>query len=182
MCQANTNQTFYDECVNATASPQKWIILNKFDKNYSNEILDDINSTSSEFATGLIFQTTNRITTDHVVEYPAIISEDLTYANTPELANFSYNVQPGYRALYKHTFIAHCEVVNYVWPTYYIYGGLWGAIMITFTVWLYCMPESERFSLQKSLIMLPLLKCFEAFLEGGYLHYCPFYSTTSNGV
>lgn len=54
--------------------------------------------------------------------------------------------------------------------------------MIAFTVWLYCTPESERFSLQKSLIMLPTLKCLEVFLEGGYLSYCPFYSITSNGI
>lgn len=67
-------------------------------------------------------------------------------------------------------------------PTYYAYGILWAIIAIGFTIWLYCMPESERFSLQKSLIMLPTLKCFEVFLEGGYLNYCPFYEISSNGV
>ena len=67
-------------------------------------------------------------------------------------------------------------------PTYYTFGGLWGAIAILFTVTLYMMPASERFSLQKSLIMLPTLKCLETLLEGGFLAYCPWYSLTSNGV
>lgn len=73
-------------------------------------------------------------------------------------------------------------MLNPVVPTYYVYGGLWALIAVGFTTWLYCMPAQERFSLQKSLIMLPVMKCAEVFLEGGYLAFCPFYSIDSNGV
>ena len=54
-------------------------------------------------------------------------------------------------------------------PSYYTFGALWGLIVILFTVALYSMPASERFSLQKSLIILPSLKCAEVLLEGGFL-------------
>lgn len=99
-----------------------------------------------------------------------------------EFDQYSSNVNPGYYANYSHNFIENCWVLDPVVPTYYAFGGLWALIATGFTVMLYCMPESERFSLQKSLIMLPTLKCLEVFLEGGYLSYCPFYSITSNGV
>lgn len=91
-------------------------------------------------------------------------------------------MNPGYNATYSHTFIENCWVLLPVVPTYYAFGIAWGVIAIGFTVWLYCMPITERMPIQKSLIMLPTLKCLEVCLEGGYLNYCPFYDITSNGV
>ena len=107
---------------------------------------------------------------------------EASYGKVSDFKEYAANLNAGYIANYTHTFIENCWVLDPVVPTYYVYGGIWGLIFIGYTVWLYCMPASERFSLQKSLIMLPTLKCMEVFLEGGFLAYCPFYSITSNGV
>ena len=70
---------------------------------------------------------------------------------------------------YSHTFIENCWVLNPVVPTYYAYGATWGLITVVFVIMTYTVPVSERFSLQKSLIILPILKCAETSLEGGFL-------------
>jgi hypothetical protein len=128
-------------------------------------------------------ETSQIVTSNSSFAEPQIMSE-VSIGIGKELRDYAYNVTADeqYVATYNHTFIQHCQAVRYVWPTYYGYGCAWALITILFTTVLYCMPESERFSLQKSLIMLPVLKCAEVFLEGGYLSFCPFYSLTSNGV
>jgi len=87
-----------------------------------------------------------------------------------------------YPVNYTHHFIENCWVLEPIVPAYYVYGMAWGLIVTVFTVGLFCMPASERFSLQKSLIILPSLKCAEVLLEGGFLQMCPWYSVTSNGI
>jgi hypothetical protein len=37
------------------------------------------------------------------------------------------------------------------------------------------MPPLERFSMQKSLIMLPALKALEVVLDGSFLNMCPWF-------
>ena len=56
-------------------------------------------------------------------------------------------MNPGYNATYTHVFVEHCGVLKYVVPTYFVYGGMWFVIAVAFTIALYCVPESERFSL-----------------------------------
>ena len=60
-------------------------------------------------------------------------------------------------------------------PTYFVFAGIWAVIFLAFTIYLYMMPAIERFSLQKSLIMLPSLKALEVFLDGCFLSMCPWY-------
>lgn len=136
--------------------------------------------------TGLIFETNQIISTNQSYSYPPIISE-VAYAEGIQFQQYSFNfntsiTQQQYYAIYQHHFIENCWALNRVVPTYYTFGAMWGTIAIVFIVSLYSTPASERFSLQKSLIMLPTLKCFETLLEGGFLAYCPWYSLTSNGV
>jgi hypothetical protein len=61
--------------------------------------------------------------------------------------NYNGVVNPAYYATYSHFFIENCWVLDPIKPTYYAYGGTWAAIAIVFIVSLYCVPESERFSL-----------------------------------
>jgi hypothetical protein len=72
---------------------------------------------------------------------------EASYTVVDNFKQYSANINPGYIATYSHTFIENCWVLDPVVPTYYVYGGLWAAITIGYTVWLYCMPASERFSL-----------------------------------
>jgi hypothetical protein len=158
-----------------------WIILNPFDKTDSSAIIDEVRNNPDKNVTGLIFETNQIISTNQTYAWPQIMSE-ASYNTVDNFKQYSVNINPGYIATYTHTFIENCWVLDPVVPTYYAYGGLWALITIVYTVWLYCMPLQERLSIQKSSIMLPLLKCMEVFLEGGYLSYCPFYSVSNNGL
>ena len=89
---------------------------------------------------------------------------------------YAYNYQEAeYAATYNHYFIENCWVLDPLVPTYFVYAALWGLITLIFTIYLYCMPEQERFSLQKSLLLLPSLKAFEVLLDGAFLNMCPWY-------
>lgn len=172
MCYATTLENFHNNCQNQTAADQglfNWIIMNPFKSESSNEIIDDIKNDRDKNVTGLIFETNQIITTNQTYEWPQIMSE-ATYDTCAKFQAYAYNLNPGYNATYTHTFIQNCWVLEPVVPTYFAYGGAWGAITILFIVAFYCVPETERFSLQKSLIFLPLLKCAEVFLEGGFLN------------
>lgn len=87
-----------------------------------------------------------------------------------------------YQADYSHHFIENCAVLDPLVPAYYAYAGTWGLYAIVFTVYLYLMPPMERLPLQKSLIMLPVMKCIEELLEGSFLNLCPWYSIESNAI
>lgn len=65
--------------------------------------------------------------------------------------------------------------MNPIVPTYFTFAGLWLLITIVYTAYLYMMPPIERFALQKSMIMLPSLKCLEIFLDACFLSMCPWY-------
>ena len=64
MCYAEDIDQFYSECnndtltlSNITGNYHKWIILNKFNQDKSNAIIDDVNNTADKNVTGLIFET-----------------------------------------------------------------------------------------------------------------------------
>ena len=67
MCYAPTLQKFKDECNNETLKAEgyeKWIILNPFDSDNSNEIIDDVKNDPDKNVTGLIFETNQIISTN----------------------------------------------------------------------------------------------------------------------
>lgn len=128
------------------AGKDKWIIINPFDSTYSNQIIEEVKNKNDSNVTGLIFETNQIISTNQSYKSPSIISE-ASYNLVGEFDEYSYNLQPGYIANYSHTFIENCWVLDPVVPTYYIYGGMWALLTLVFTVTLYCMPVSERFSL-----------------------------------
>ena len=96
-------------------------------------------------------------------------------SETNQFMNYSFNINPGYNVNYTHNFIENCYVLTPIVPAYYVFASLWTVIFIVYTVYLYMMPAIERFSLQKSLIMLPTLKALEVFLDGCFLSMCPWY-------
>jgi hypothetical protein len=122
----------------------------------------------------LIFETDQIITAQKTYNYPPIISE----ASTTEVGsfyNYSYNINPGYNSVYTHTFIENCWVLNPIVPAYWVFSCLWLLITIFYTTYLYMMPPLERFTMQKSLIMLPALKALEVVLDGSFLNMCPWF-------
>lgn len=66
-------------------------------------------------------------------------------------------------------------MLNPIVPSYFVFASLWALITIVYTAYLYIMPPLERFTLQKSLIMLPSLKALEVLLDGCFLNMCPWY-------
>lgn len=149
MCFATNISQFNSSCNNETMKAlgyEKWIILNPFEKTYSNEIIEEIKNNPDKNVTGLIFETNQIISTNQSYSWPQIMSE-ASYASVSNFKSYAANLNPGYIANYSHTFIENCWVLDPVVPTYYIYGGIWGLITIGYTVWLYCVPLSERFSL-----------------------------------
>jgi hypothetical protein len=144
-------------------------MINPFGKNESNEIMQYYNNqTTDESVQGLIFETDQIITAQHTYQFPSIISEAST-REVLEFQNFSYNVAPGYTSMYTHNFIENCWVLAPIVPTYYVFACIWTLITLVYTVYLYMMPAIERFSLQKTLIMLPSMKALEVFLDGLFL-------------
>ena len=76
--------------------------------------------------------------------------------------------------MYHHVFIANCDVLDAIVPTYYVAASLWAAMAIFFSAYLYFyIPSQSRLSLQKSLLLLPALKTLEVVLEGIWLDNCP---------
>lgn len=151
-------------------------MINPFSKNDSNEIIQYYNNgTGDNVVQGLIFETDQIITAQRTYAYPQIISEASTKEVT-EFQSFAYNESPVvYTTTYSHNFIENCWVLNPIVPTYYVFASIWLLITIAFTVWVYRMPVIERFSMQKSMIMLPALKTLEVFLDGSFLSMCPWY-------
>ena len=50
-------------------------------------------------------------------------------------------------------------------PTYFVYSGIWFVTAAAAAIYLYfIIPSESRMSLQKSLILLPAMKCLEVFL------------------
>ena len=74
MCFAPTLAEFHAECNNKTIEEElnisKWIILNPFEQDYSNEIIDDIKNNATKNVTGLIFETNQIISTNQSYSYP----------------------------------------------------------------------------------------------------------------
>lgn len=67
MCYARNITYFNQTCNNETLKAQgitKWIILNPFEKNASNEIIDQIKNNPDQNVTGLIFETNQIISTN----------------------------------------------------------------------------------------------------------------------
>jgi hypothetical protein len=150
-------------------------LINPFSKNDSNEIIQYYNNgTGDNVIQGLIFETDQIITAQRTYSYPQIISEAST-KEVSEFQSFSWNINQGYTTTYTHNFIENCWVLNPIVPTYITFACMWLAITIVYTTYLYCMPVIERFSMQKSMIMLPALKTLEVFLDGCFLSMCPWY-------
>jgi hypothetical protein len=151
------------------------VLINPFSKNDSNEIIQYYNNgTADNVVQGLIFETDQIITAQRTYQYPQIISEAST-KDVQEFEGYSYNINPGYTTTYTHNFIENCWVLNPIVPTYFVFASIWLVITIAYTVYLYMMPAIERFSMQKSMIMLPALKTLEVFLDGCFLSMCPWY-------
>jgi len=68
----------------------------------------------------------------------------------------------------------NCGVLKAIVPTYFVYAAIWLLVAALMTLYLYVfIPAESRLSLEKSLLLLPLLKALEVVLEGLWLDYCP---------
>ena len=127
---------------------------------------------------GLIFDTESVMTSENTYSIPPIMSE-ATPAKCAEMKPYCYNELEdpslySYTVDYKHVFIENCWVLDPLVPMYYTYTGIWLAMALGFSIYLYfIIPAESRLSLQKSLLLLPALKACEVILEGIWLDYCP---------
>lgn len=187
LCYSESISSFRTQCNEShNETDDRWIVIHPFDATYSNELIDDIKNNDTTRVDGLIFVTSQLISTNQSYSEPAIISE-CTPNTEYEFNQYAYNYnnlqpQTQYKAKYTHHFIENCWVLSPVKPTYYTYACLWALIGIAFAVKLYLSPAMERFPLQKALLAIPAMKTCECALEGGYLAMCPWYSVTSNAI
>ena len=113
---------------------------------------------------GLIFQTEQSITTNQTYEHPPIISEALP-STINKFKDYSYNIAGlKYDTTYSHTYVQNCWVLDPIVPTYYAFSIYWAAVSVVWIIALRCVPERERFSLQKNLTMIPLFSAAETAL------------------
>ena len=118
------------------------------------------------------------MTSEKYYDKPQIMSE-ATPSKCAELMPYCYNMleDPStgtYETVYRHVFIENCGVLSAIVPTYYVVASIWGALFLFFAGYLYLViPNESRFSLQKSLLLLPALKALEVVLEGIWLDNCP---------
>lgn len=153
----------------------------------TNEVIQKLQSGSSEAeaVTGLIFSVDASMTAQSIYSSPQIMSE-ATSADSEKLKRYAFNMVESqslhwYHARYEHFFINNCDVLEALVPSYFLLAGFWLAIAIVFTAHLYlCTPSHSRLNLQKSLILLPIIKAVEVILEGLWLDHCPWVSTTSS--
>ena len=156
------------------------ILINPFNKTATNIMINMIQNDTdiSNKVVGLIFDTDAIMTSEKYYTKPPIMSE-ATPTKCLELSPYCYNMleDPSvetYQAVYHHVFIANCDVLDAIVPTYYVAASLWAAMAIFFSAYLYFyIPSQSRLSLQKSLLLLPALKTLEVVLEGIWLDNCP---------
>lgn len=104
---------------------------------------------------------------------------EATPSDCEKLKPYSYNqlddpTKYTYDTKYQHFFVANCDVLGAIIPTYFVYSGLWLLAAAAAAIYLYFfIPSESRLSLQKSLILLPAMKALEVFLQGLWLDYCP---------
>mmetsp|Transcript_15026 Transcript_15026/g.20405 ORF Transcript_15026/g.20405 Transcript_15026/m.20405 type:complete len:255 (+) Transcript_15026:39-803(+) len=179
ICWAKSWAVYTEECYDKVAS--KWILINEFDKNFTNEMIDKIRNVTDPAANavvGLIFETNSVMTSESLYSRPPIMSE-ATPGDCNTLKPYAYNkledpTDQSYKTKYQHFFVANCGVLDAIVPTYFVYTAMWLVTAGVAAAYLYfIIPSESRLSLQKSLLLLPALKALEVFLQGIWLNYCP---------
>lgn len=163
------------------------ILINPFDKNYTNEMISLIQEDNDQAnaVVGLVFQTDSVMTSESKYSRPPIMSE-ATPADCNKLKPYAYNsledpTSYTYKTKYQHFFVANCDVLSTIIPTYFVYSAIWAVAAGAMTIYLYFfIPSEAKLSLQKSMILLPAMKILEVFLQGLWLNYCPWVSTENN--
>lgn len=76
----------------------------------------------------------------------------------------------------EHNFIERCYLLTDVIPNYFIMSLIWLGILIAY--WLHTFVFRKQYSLylQRFLLMIPLIKIFETFINGLFLTKCPWLS------
>lgn len=91
LCWAESWDTYTEECYNKDTDAQ-WILINPFDKNYTNSLITLIQDDNAQAnaVIGLIFETDSVMTSESRYSKPPIMSEaDAVDCNT--LKPYSYN-------------------------------------------------------------------------------------------
>ena len=72
-----------------------------------------------------------------------------------------------------HTFIKRCDLLSPIIPTYIILTLVWIAILICFWVHTFVVNKQFVLYLQRSLVIIPVIKIFETLVQGLFLNSCP---------
>ena len=131
-----------------------WILINPFNKNYTNDMIGLIQEDTDEAAKvqGLIFDTDSIMTSEKIYDKPPIMSE-ASATKCDILKPYAYNKQEDptlftYQVVYQHFFSENCGVLTSIVPTYFTFAGAWATLAAFSTLHLYVFtPGDSRLSL-----------------------------------
>jgi hypothetical protein len=77
----------------------------------------------------------------------------------------------------EHTFLERCSILAPIVPSYILLTISWVSIIIGYWIHTYVVHKAHSLYLQRSLIIIPLIKIFETLINGLYLNSCPWISS-----
>ncbi len=151
------------------------IILNEFQHDEANWILENLSSEINHMISGLIFACNDYITSTAIFYKPNIIS--LTnISNGQDMAQYSYQNNTNLLATINHRFIERCETIDSVAPVYYITSAIWVLVSAVWIYMTYFRYKQHVLYIQKTLTLFPVCKVFESMITGFYIDDCPWIS------
>ena len=106
----------------------------------------------------------------HDVEVVATGSDD-QYELAKSLLKKNYD-EP-FEAELKHSYIVHCSFLSEVQQYYVALCFLWLGLLLAWVLWTWCVQRSNSMFLQKTIVVLPVLKLVCVFLSFLYVLECP---------
>lgn len=159
-----------DECKKAKPDA-KWIVLRDFkvksktrQEQTENHMLGNATKMyNNSDIVGLVFITGMPIQSNRIYEHPKIISM-IGATEGQQLTNVAFNGPNKdtkvYTAYLSHEFINHCDAISSLPGLFWFVGLTNFVMMIAFAALVLLVRRPESFTVQKLLILVPLMKCW----------------------
>ena len=170
-CIVNAEQDFSSNCKllnDSAAENATWIVGTT-----QQDILSYFGSTPYNYhITGFVLFADPHSLQDnlHDVQVVATGSDD-QYEQAKTL--LKKNSDEPFEAELKHSYIIHCTFLFEVQHYYVTLSFLWLGLLIAWILWTWCVQRSNSMFLQKTIVVLPVLKLLCVFLSFLYIFECP---------
>ena len=177
-CSANSWDQYMDECKRKKPDA-KWIILREFQAKYNkvnNMIVNSTRIYNNSDIQGLIFVTGMPIIANKLFEHPKIISLIGTQEGL-QLKNVAFNGPnkdtKGYTAYLEHEFFNHCDDISSMSGLFYFLSILYLIMLVGYAGLVFLVRRPESFTVQKLLVLVPFMKCWQSQCFSDYFSMCP---------